>query len=193
MIQVAQITARLKTKPAILAILLSLALLNLGRYGVGKYQDYLADLESKQALLGQYRIMARGLEDLRQRVAGLAAKKEELDTVMFTGESVDEIASAMQLKAQELLAPTGLQPESLRPQPKNSDRNADKRYGEVTIKVRLSGKIEQFIAFLAEIYRLPQFFKIEDITMKPEKKDDIKIFFDLKGFYKITESAPAAG
>lgn len=193
MIQLAQITARLKTKPAIITMLSLLLLLNIGRYGVSRYQDQVAELESKQALLGQYRISVQNIEELRQRVAGLEEKKQSLDTILFTGSSVDEITSAMQLKAQELLAPSGLQPESLRPQPKSVDRNADKRYGEVTIKVRLGGKIEQFVAFLAAIYQMPQFFKIEDITMKPEKKDEIKIFFDLKGFYKIKEGGPAAG
>lgn len=191
MISVAQITARLKTKAAIVSILILLLVLNIGRYAVGRYQDMLADLESKQALLAQYRIMVQNLEELRQRVVSLEEKKQALDTVMFTGSSVDEITSAMQLKVQELLTPSGLQPESLRPQPKMADKNADKRYGEVTIKVRLGGKIEQFVTFLADIYRMPQFFKIEDITLKPEKKDEIKVFFDLKGYYKIKEGGAA--
>jgi hypothetical protein len=41
--------------------------------------------------------------------------------------------------------------------------------------------------FLASLYRLNYLFRIENFTLKPFKKTELKVFLELKGFYHLAE------
>jgi len=180
-----QLLAILKSRTALIILAVGLLLLNVGRFATNQYLDYLDGIESKRALLGQYQISTRNLEEMRKRVARLEAQKKRFESHLLVGENRQDITSAMQIKIQEMLSKSGLSPESLRPV--NRRREAkDKEYGEVTIKVRLSGELESFVKFMAEIYRQRYLFKVDNFTLKPFKNKNLKVFLEIKGFYKIT-------
>ena len=54
--------------------------------------------------------------------------------------------------------------------------------------MRLAGTLEEFISFLGNLYKSGNLFKIESFTLKPYKKTELKIFLDMKGFYKIVKN-----
>ena len=180
-----QIVAWARSRNGLIAIASVLVLLNVGRYATNTYLDVLAGIESKQALLGQHRISTRNIDKLRKRIAQLEQRKKEFDTHLFTGATRKEVTSAMQIKLQEILGSSGLSPESLRPLSK-SRKVSDMYYGEVIIKLRLSGSLDDFIRFLAGLYRSNYLFKIENFTIKPYKKKELKVFLELKGYYRLT-------
>lgn len=186
--RLAQIIAVLRTRNGLLVVVGILALLNVGRLAVGKYHEVFEGIESKQALLDQYRISTQNIEALRLRIKQLEDRRRQFNKYMFTGTSKDDIASAMQLKIQELLGAAGLSPESLRPVVKGREKGDDKIYGEVTVKIRLSGELEGFMKFLSSLYRLNYLFKIENFTLKPFKNRDLKVFLELKGYYLLAEA-----
>jgi Tfp pilus assembly protein PilO len=167
-----------------------LVALNIGRLGTAKYHEILNGIDSKQALLGQYQMTTKNLDVLRQEIKQLEQRQRQFDGHLFAGESQNEITSAMQIKLQELLGSAGLSPESLRPTNRSS-KEKDLAYGEVSIKLRLTGKLDNFLKFISALYRMNYFFKIENFTMKPFKKDQLKVFLEIKGFYRLTGGAQA--
>ncbi len=181
-----KILALVRSRNGLLIIAGILIVLNFGRFATGKYQDYRKGIESKQALLGQYRISTRNIEGLRSRIAQLELQKKKFDGHLFSGNSKEDIASAMQIKLQKILDSSKLNPESLRPITK-SGKGDDQQYGEVIIKIRVTGKLDNFIKFLSELYKMKYLFQIENFTLKPYKKVELKIFLELKGFYRLTE------
>lgn len=185
--QLSQIIARLRTRAGLIAIAVTLVVLNIGRVVTNQYTEYSKGIESKEALLGQYQISTKNIEPMRLRMKQLENKKKKIDSYMFTGDSRREITSAMQIKIQELLGKANLSPESLRPS-SESTKDKDKQYGEIAIKVRLSGNLENFSNFLSELYSLNYLFKIDNFTIKPYKNTELKIFLELKGFYILTKA-----
>jgi len=183
-----QILAILRSRNALIGLAVGLLLLNLGRFATNHYLDFLSGIESKKALLGQYQITTKNIEVLRKRIKSLEKQKTSFDSHLFVGANRQEITSAMQIKIQEMLAKAGLSPESIRPTNRRRDEK-NKQYGEVVIKVRLSGELESFIKFMAEVYRQKYLFKVDNFTLKPYKKKNLKVFLELKGFYKLA-SAP---
>ena len=188
MIRLPQLLALLRSRTALIALAVGLLVLNVGRLATNQYLDFLQGIESKRALLGQYQISTQNIDSLRQRIQLLEQKKNKFDTYLFIGANRQEITSAMQIKIQEILGAAGLSPESLRPTNSRSD-DKDKQYGEVVIKVRISGTLEDFIKFMASMYHQKYLFKVDNFTIKPFKKKELKIFLELKGFYKIKEKA----
>lgn len=184
-----QILAKLRTRAALIAIAIALVLLNVGRLATNQYLEYYKGIESKQALLGQYQISTKNIETMRKRINQLEAKRKKIESYMFTGDYRREIASAMQIKIQELLSKAKLSPESLRPSTENT-KDKDKQYGDIVVKVRLTGELENISQFLAELYKLNYLFKLDDFTLKPFKNSQLKVSLDLRGFYKLT-SKPA--
>ena len=185
--QLSQIIAFLRTRTGLIIIVAVLAVLNIGRIAADKYGEYRDNIESKRALLGQYKISTRNIDELRRRVQKLEDIKNRFDAHLFVGASREDVTSAMQIKLQEIIAASGLNPESLRPLNKARKSDDEKYYGEVSIKIRLTGSLENFLKFLSELYRMNYLFTIENFTIKPFKKKDLKIFLELKGFYKVTE------
>ncbi len=122
------------------------------------------------------------------RIKQLEERRQQFDEHLFTGTSKKDISSAMQLKLQELLSGAGLNPESLRPLATGGKKGDEKPYGEVVVKIRLTGELDAFMRFLISLYNEKYLFKIENFTFKPFKKTQLKVFLELKGFYRLTEA-----
>jgi len=191
--QVGQIITRLRSRTGLIIIAGILVTLNIGRLGVDKYHAILNGIDSKQALLGQYQITTRNLDALRKEIKQLEERRQEFDAHLFSGESRNEITSAMQIKLQGILGAAGLNPESLRPTNTIRKEDENKAYGEVIIKIRLTGELDNFLKFLSELYKLNYFFKVENFNLRPFKKDQLRIFLDLKGFYRLTGVPQTSG
>lgn len=180
-----------RSRNGLLAIVGVLLLLNAMRLVSGKYGEVRQSVESKHALLGQYKMSTKDIEAVRTRVQQLGTRKQQFEAQIFQGASEKDVTSAMQVKLQDVLAKVGLTPESLSPVTKGGKGN-DAPYGEVVIKVRLGGTLENFMKFLAELYRLDRLFKVDNFTVKPFKKEELKIFLELKGYYRLDTPPPAA-
>lgn len=176
-----------RTRNGLLVIVGLLVLMNAARLINGKYADILQGVESKQALLGQYRMSTKDIEAVRAKIQQLEARKAQFEKHLFRGESEKEVTSAMQIKLQEVLGRVGLNPESLSPAAKGGKDDGNP-YGEVIIKIRLGGTLESFMKFLAELYKMEYLFRIENVTVKPLKKEEVKIFLELKGYYRLNEA-----
>ncbi|MBI5557598.1 MAG: type 4a pilus biogenesis protein PilO [Deltaproteobacteria bacterium] len=164
-----------------------LLLFNIARLGWGFYTDQLAEAEAKQSQLTQYRDTVEQLPSLKKRVARLKQKSANLEKYLFKGNSEEEISSAMQILLQEQVTKAGLEPESIRPMVSGS-KTASHDFHEISIKIRLSGTLSQFVDFVAQLYRSDKLFQIENFTLKPFKKSEMKIFIDLKGFYTLNNA-----
>lgn len=175
-----------RTRNGLLVIVGALLLLNAVRLINGKYADILQAVESKQSLLGQYRMSTKDIESVRAKTQQLETRKNQFETHLFRGETEKDVTSAMQIKLQEVLGRVGMNPESLSPLTKGG-KDDGKPYGEVIIKIRLGGTVENFIKFLAELYKMEYLFRIENVTVKPLKKEEVKIFLELKGYYQLNE------
>lgn len=175
-----------RTRNGLLVIVGALVLLNGVRLINGKYADILQAVESKQSLLGQYRMSTKDIESVRAKTQLLENRKKQFETHLFWGETEKDVTSAMQIKLQEVLGRVGMNPESLSPLTKGG-KDEGKPYGEVIIKIRLGGTFENFIKFLAELYKMEYLFRIENVTVKPLKKDEVKVFLELKGYYRLND------
>ena len=176
-----------RSRNGLLAIVGLLVLLNGARLLNGKYAEVVQSVESKQALLGQYRMSTKDIDVVRARIQQLEARKKQFESHLFHGDTEKDVTSAMQIKLQEVLAKVGMTPESLSPVTKGGKESSGNPYGEVVIKIRLGGTLENFIKFLAELYKMEYLFRVENFTVKPFKKEDIKIFLELKGYYRLNE------
>lgn len=184
--QLAKLLSLARTRKGLLVIVGALLLLNAGRLVEGKYAEIRQGVESRQALLGQYRMSTKEIDAVRARVKQLEARRKQFEARLFRGESEREVTSAMQIKLQELLSRVEMTPESLSPATRGG-KGEGNAYGEASIKIRLSGTLDRFIRFLAALYKMDSLFRVENVTMKPFKKGELKIFLDLKGFYLLTE------
>jgi Tfp pilus assembly protein PilO len=164
-----------------------LLFLNLFRLAVGYYKDQVAEEETQQALLAQHQATVEKLPDLKKRVGRLERRGAFLEDYLFTGDSVDEISSAMQIQLQKMVTDAGLDPESIRPIIKKKKGQTDK-YESVEIKIRLAGTMPQLINFLSRFYKNKKLFVVESFTVKPYKKTQVKVFFDIKGFYFLKKA-----
>lgn len=173
-----------RTRNGLLVIVGLLVLLNAVRLINGKYDDILQGVESKQALLGQYRMSTKDIDTLRTKIQQLETRKAQFETHLFRGETEKDVTSAMQIKLQEVLGRVGLNPESLSPAAKGGKEDGT-AYSEVVIKIRLGGTLENFMKFLAELYKMDSLFRLENLTIKPLKKEEVKIFLELKGYYLL--------
>lgn len=183
--QVHKLLALARSRNGLIVIVGVLLVLNVGRLVQGKYNEVARGVESKNALLGQYQIATQNIDLLRTRIRQLEARRQQFERHLFTGDAKEDVFSAMQIKLQEIVTASGVSPESLRPMAK-SDKNDDKLYGEAIVKLRLTGKLEEFLKFLSALYKMQYLFKVENFTLKPDRKAGLKIFIDLKGFYRLT-------
>ena len=162
-----------------------LALLVTGlRSGMDFYEAKVNELAKNHNALALYRKQARGLPALRQRVKVLQRQANELEKVLFTADSIDAVTSAVQIRLQNMITKAGLEPESLRPLSSHRQKEAS-AIQTITIKMRLAGTLPQFEEFLAQLYRSRQLFLIDNFTIKPYRKDSVKIFLDVKGLYRL--------
>jgi len=196
MINLQTIMLKVRSRAFLIGLAVVLLLANLVRMGANYYTDRQDQVESQLLLLQQEQHSLARLEELRNSVAVLQARKEQLDRYFFKGESEERIASAMQIILQEKLAKANLAPESLRPLLRGGgDKGKEKNIHDITIKLRLAGDIGGFLEFIAELYRSEQLFVIDNFIVKPDRNSQLKILMDLKGFYQLTGPAgeqPAA-
>ncbi len=171
-------------KTLLLALGAILLLLNLFRLAVGAYNNLEQDTEANQVLYSQYQDTVSDLNNLKKRVARQKQRSAQLEKYLFNGSSEEEVSSAMQIMLQEQVTKAGLEPESIRPMT-TGKKNTSRDYNEIEIKIRLAGNINQLVDFLAELYRSDKVFQIESFTLKPYKKNEMKIFLDMKGFYSL--------
>ncbi len=174
----------LDRKVLLLSLGALLLALNLGRLAWGTYSNQIDEAEARMALLAQYESAVEELPNLKKRVGRQKQRAARLEKYLFSGESEEEVSSAMQIVLQEKVTKAGLEPESIRPLV-SGKKNLNREFNEITIKIRLAGTLEHFVVFLADLYRLDKLFQIESFTLKPYKKNEMKIFLDLKGFYSI--------
>lgn len=184
-----QIIEQLRTRRALIIIAACLLALNLGRLVIDHFVQQQDELDTRVGLLEQYRMSTRKLVATRARVARLKKQKEALDGYLINGKSAEEIQSRLQIKLQEQINAAGLQVESLRPvrqSNRTKEKDKDRDYDEISIKVRLSGSMNQFIDFLALLYKARTMNQLESLTLMPYKNKNLRIYFDYKGYYRIS-------
>lgn len=168
-----------------------LLLLNLGRLGLDYLDSRQAELTDRMAMLTQYREAVQRLPELEDRVVLLSRRQQRLESFLFQGESEEKIASAMQIMLQTEVSNAGLEPEFI--QPVRAGEGGDrKEHGEIAIKIRMSGALNDLGVFLHSRYAGKQFFRIESLTIKPFKPGELKISMDVRGYYKIGREAEKA-
>jgi Tfp pilus assembly protein PilO len=168
-----------------------LLLLNLGRLGLDYLDSRQAELTDRMAMLTQYREAVQRLPELEDRVVLLSRRQQRLESFLFQGESEEKIASAMQIMLQTEVSNAGLEPEFI--QPVRAGEGGDrKEHGEIAIKIRMSGALNDLGVFLHSRYASKQFFRIESLTIKPFKPGELKISMDVRGYYKIGREAGKA-
>ena len=185
MINFSSLTGRIDKKRLLMVVLALLLILNIGRLAMGYYKNQKEEVESRIGLLNQYRKAVAMQPQLKKRVKQLEKRAEQFDRYLFSGSSVEEISSAMQIMLQNKVADAGLEPESIRPM----RQGASGKPGEtedLVIKMRLAGSLDQFVDFLANLYRSRELIKIETFSLKPYKAG-LKISLDVKGFYHLTQ------
>ena len=183
MIGLQNITGRLHRKSLLIGFAVLLLAINVGRWGINNYSDRKEELAARQALLQQQHSVKGSLPGLKNTVAKLEKRYEQLAVYLFKGGSEEEISSSMQIILQEHVIKAGLEPEFIRPVKTGALAKGD-AIGEIAIKVRLSGTMENFMKFLGFLYNSKNLFKIEDISLKPFKEDEMKIVMEIKGYYR---------
>jgi Tfp pilus assembly protein PilO len=180
---------RLDRKTVLVTLAALLVAGGLLRGGLGFYQDKTAEIEAKEATLFAQEKSSRQLAALKKEMSLLEREATMAEAFLFHGAGVDTITSTMQIRLQALITEAGLEPESIRPL---GGAGNDGMINTISIKTRLNGSLENFAAFLAALYRNEHFFLVEDCTLKPDKMKGLKIFLDLKAFYRTGDSpAPA--
>jgi len=164
---------------------------NLGNWAWGYFDSRQAELADRMAMLAQYREAVQRLPEIEDRVVLLARQQQQLESFLFQGENEEKIASAMQIMLQSEVSNVGLEPEFI--QPVRAGEGGDrKEHGEIVIKMRLSGTLDDLGKFLHSRYASKQFFRVESLTLKLFKPGELKIFLDVRGYYKIGKGAEKA-
>jgi len=186
MINLASLAAKLRSRGALIAIVLVLAVLNLGRFTLSWFESRQEDLRTRVALLEQNRAAVAKLEALRATVQSLEERKNQLSGYWFRGDTEEQIASAMQIAIQEKVAKSGLAPESIRPVTRGGKKEGEERVLlDLPIKLRLSGTLDGFLSFSGELYQSKEVYIIESFVLKPTKGSEVKILIDLIGYYMV--------
>ncbi len=187
MTRLAALLYQFRSRGGLIAIAVLLLALNVGRLTVDYLNTRQEMLANRLTLLQQQRRLAAGIEALRARVTALEARKKEVESFLFHGESIETVASAMQIALQGTVAKSGLTPESVRPIMRGRGKEAkeERQYRELAVKLRLAGDLAGLLDFIAELYRSKRLFVIESLVVKPTRKE-LKVLMDLKGFYVLT-------
>ncbi len=191
MTRLSELLNRYDRRQLLIGVVSVLVAVNLVKFCFSFYESQKEELAENIVLLEKYQKSTGKVDALRKRVKRLEKQSKDLEGYLFTGESDEEIASAIQIMLQDQVVKSGLDPESLRPTTKGAGAR-EKGVGEVSVKVRLAGSLQEFIAFLGNLYKSDHLFKIESFTLKPYKKTELKIFLDMKGFYKIVAAKEKA-
>lgn len=176
-------------KTLLYAVAALLLLLNLGRFGWLAVASWQESIDDRVAVLAKYHKAVSRIDSLKGEVAALERQHQTLASYLFAGDSEEEAASSMQVALQEEVVKAGLEPEMIQPTPSEAankaEAEADKNPGlkALTIKLRLGGTLNNFAQFVQGLYRAKKLFTIENFTIKPYKKEDLKIYLEIKGYY----------
>jgi len=163
---------------------------NLGNWAWGYFDSRQAELEERMAMLAQYREAVRRLPEIEDRGALLSRQQQQLESFLFQGENEEQVASAMQIMLQAEVSNAGLEPEFIQPVRAGEGSGGDRQeHGEIAIKIRMSGALNDLGKFLHSRYASPRFFRIESLSIKPFKPGELKISLDVRGYYKIGKEA----
>lgn len=184
MIQIQEMINRYGKRRVLISVVATLLALNLLKLGYSFYGGQKEELMQRIELLEKYEKSTAKIEAMRSRVKRLEQQGSQLDAYFFTGDSEEEVASAIQIMLQDKVVKAGIDPESIRPT-RHGESARGKDFGEISVKIRLSGSFQGFVEFLSGLYKSKKLFKIETFTLKPYKKTELKIFMELKGFYKL--------
>lgn len=191
-----RLLALARTRNGLLVIAGVLLALNAIRLVNGKYAEAIQRVESKQALLGQYRMSTRDLDGERARVQQLEARRTQFEKRLFPGTQEREVTSNMQIRLQEVMTKVGIIPEAISALPKPGgakDKEAGNPYGEVLVKVRLGGNLDNFVKLLAALPKMDNLLVVDNVTIKPFKKDELKVFLEMRGYYRQPEPPKETG
>ncbi|MEN8141510.1 MAG: type II secretion system protein GspM [Thermodesulfobacteriota bacterium] len=169
-----------------LLVALAVAALVFGtlRFLVSYYQGQVEQRDKSRNELSFQRKQVADLPGLELRLRALQRQADQLQRMLFTAGSLDGVSSAVQIRLQAMITDAGLEPESLRPV--TDSRQTGKSIQTITIKMRLAGSLEQFEKFLAHIYRSKQLFLVDSLTVKPYRKEGVKVFIDVKALYRLS-------
>jgi len=181
-------------KTLLYAVAGMLLLLNLGRFGWLAVAGWQESIDGRVMQLAKYRKAVNRIDSLKGEVAALERQHQTLASYLFTGASQEEAASAMQVALQDEVVKAGLEPEFIQPTPREATAakaEPGKKPGisAISIKLRLGGTLNNFGQFIQGLYRAKKLFTIENFTIKPYKKEDLKLYLEIKGYY----SPPAPG
>ncbi len=162
-----------------------LLLFNLGRLLIGHYADQQKAILSQQELLARYEEKVRQLPDLKKKIRGLKQGTGAYEKFFFRGPSVDKISSDIQIKLQGMVSDSGLKSESVRPVTRGKKAKKNALYQTIAVKLRLAGTMDQFVDFMTRLYAVDKIFMLENFTLKPHKKEQMKIYLEVKGYYLL--------
>lgn len=186
--QVLEFMHRFDRRQILLAVVAVLVLLNIGQWGWGFLVARQAELVDRMGMLAQYRKAVQRLPELEARVASLGRQQQQLESFLFHGEGEDQIASAMQILLQGEITGAGLEAEFI--QPVRAGQSGDRHeQGDIVIKMRMSGSLNDFSRFLYARYSSKQLFRVENLSLKQFRPGELKISMDVRGYYKIGKEA----
>lgn len=191
--QIMEFIHRFDRRHLLAGVAVVLLVANLGRLGLGYFDSRQEELEERMAMLAQYRETVQRLPEIEERVVLLARQQQQLESFLFHGENEEKIASAMQIMLQSEVNNAGLEPEFIQPVRKGEGGGGDrKEHGEIVIKIRMSGALNDLGKFLHSRYASKQFLRIESISIKPFRPGELKISLDVRGYYKIAREGGKA-
>ena len=182
--QIVEFIHRFDRRHLLAGVAAVLLVANLGSWAWDYLDSRQAELEDRMTMLAQYREAVHRLPEIEDRVALLARQQQQLESFLFQGENEEKVASAMQIMLQSEVSNAGLEPEFI--QPVRAGEGGDrKEHGEIAIKIRMSGALNDLGRFLHSRYASPRFFRIESLSITPFKPGELKISLDVRGYYKI--------
>lgn len=166
---------------------------NLGSWGLSYLDSRQEELAERMDMLAQYREASQRMPEVEARVALLSRQQQQLESFLFQGENEEKIASAMQIMLQSEVINAGLEAEFIQPVRAGEGGGGDrKNHGEIAIKIRMSGTLNDFGKFLHSRYASRQFFRIESLSIKPYRPGELKISLDVRGYYKVAKEGEKA-
>ena len=166
-----------------------LLLLNLGHYATQALHGWQERIDQQELLLAKYRKASGGIDNLKRGVALLEQHQQQLQASLFSASSEEEVASSMQILLQELVVKAGLEPEFLQPVKGGSSPDKDQPFADITVKLRLSGSLNNFVAFIQHLYGTQRLITVESFSLKPFRGSELKIFLEVKGYYSLRDNA----
>lgn len=189
--QILEFIHRFDRRHLLVGVATVLLVANLGRLAFGYFDSRQEELEERMDMLAQYREAVQRLPEIEERATLLVNRQQQLESFLFHGENEEKITSAMQIMLQSEVSNAGLEPEFIQPVRKGEGGAADrKEHGEIVIKIRMSGGLNDFGKFLRNRYAGKQFLRLESLSIKPFRPGELKISLDVRGYYKI---APGGG